>query len=62
MKLFASIQDNVVINTIVADNQETAEAITGLPCIEFTKETGLGVGFKLVDGVWQKQLVENNVE
>lgn len=35
MRHWAAIENNIVINTIIADTKEIAEGVTGLTCIEF---------------------------
>jgi hypothetical protein len=34
-KTFAVIEDNVIINLIVAESLENAEEVTGLECVEY---------------------------
>jgi len=50
MSNFAVIENNLVINTIVADSKEIAEDITGKQCVEYTQENPacIGLGY---DGV-----------
>jgi hypothetical protein len=38
MKKFAVLEDNKIINIIIADSKENAENLTGKICIEFTDE------------------------
>lgn len=45
MKYFAVLDNDVVSNTIHADNIEVAQAVTGKECIEFTEEQGCGYGW-----------------
>lgn len=50
MKKFAVINDNLVINTIIADSKEIAEQCNpGLICVEYTDENPAGIGW-LYDG------------
>lgn len=35
MKHWAVIENNIVVNTIIADTKEIAESLTGLTCVEF---------------------------
>jgi hypothetical protein len=42
---YAVINNNTVINIIVADTQEIAELITGQSCIEYTDETPVNIGW-----------------
>ena len=44
-KTFAVILGNKVINVIVAENKEIAEQVTGLTCVEYTKENPAGIGW-----------------
>jgi hypothetical protein len=39
MKKFAVIQNNIVLNIILADSKEIAEQVTDLECIEYTDES-----------------------
>ena len=45
MANFAVIDNGTVINTIVADSQEVAEAVTGFGCAEYTEENPLGINW-----------------
>jgi hypothetical protein len=45
MANYAIIQENKVINVIVADTKEVAEAVTGLTCIEYTQQNPAGIGW-----------------
>lgn len=49
MGMFAVIEDNVVINTILADSKSIAEEVTNKTCIEYTQDNPLGIGF-IYDG------------
>lgn len=44
---YAVIEDNKVINLIVADSKEIAEQVTCLTCVEYTNENPahIGLGF-----------------
>lgn len=46
MKTFAVVNNNIVINIIVANTKEIAEEITGFTCIEYTEKNPAGVGWK----------------
>lgn len=35
MKLIAVLENNIVINTIIADTVELAESLTGSACVDF---------------------------
>jgi hypothetical protein len=52
MANFAVIENNKIINLILADNLETAESITGKTCIVYSQEEILPiVGWDCIDGV-----------
>jgi len=56
MPNFAVIESNIVINTIVADNLEIAETVTGKKCIDIT-ETFFGI-----DDIWNgTQLIKKEL-
>jgi hypothetical protein len=44
MANYAVIQNNLVINVIVAETLEIAQTVTGLQCIDIT-DTGTGIGW-----------------
>jgi hypothetical protein len=52
MANFAVASGNQISNLIVADSLETAEALTGLSCVEYTSENQIAIGARLIDGVW----------
>lgn len=43
MANYAVIEDNKVVNIIVADSKDLAETITGKLCIEYTDEKPAGI-------------------
>lgn len=45
MKTYAVIENNKVVNVIVADSKEIAEEITNLTCIEYAANSGVGIGW-----------------
>ena len=45
MATYAVIENETVINVIVADSQEIAETVTEKTCIEYTEEAPLGIGW-----------------
>lgn len=45
MANYAVVQNDKVINIIVADSKEIAEEVTGLLCIEYTDESPAGIGW-----------------
>jgi hypothetical protein len=46
MKNFAVLDNDVVINTIVADTKEIAEQITNAICIEYDRTNPAGIGYQ----------------
>lgn len=58
MATFAVLNENTVSNIIVADTKEIAEAVTGLPCAEYTESNPAAIGY-LFDG---EKFVEPVVE
>ena len=58
MANYAVIKDGLVTNVIVAESQEIAEEVTGLPCVESTNENPacIGLGY---DGVLFEQPAAN---
>jgi len=57
MKYFAVTNGSVITNTIIADSLEIAEELTGTVCFEFTPENSVGIGWKLIDGVWTEPVI-----
>lgn len=53
MPNFAVLENTSIINTIVADNKDIAEQITGKTCIEFTTEPA-EPGGTYVNGIFLK--------
>lgn len=49
MANYAVISSNLVVNVIVADTVEIAEAVTGSTCIEYTDENPASIGW-IYDG------------
>jgi hypothetical protein len=50
MANYAVIENNKVINVIVADSKEIAEEVTEKTCVEYTEENPAGIGWDY-DGV-----------
>jgi hypothetical protein len=46
MANYAVIQNNKVVNVIVADSKEIAEEVTNLTCIEYAADSNVGIGWK----------------
>ena len=55
MATYAVLQENVVVNIIVADSLADAEEVTGFTCVEYTEENPAIVGLSY-DGVLFEQL------
>ncbi len=45
MPNFAVIENNLVINVIIADSKEIAESLTNKECIEYPDERPLAIGY-----------------
>jgi len=45
MATWAVLSGNSVVNIIVADTKEVAEAVTNATCIEYTNENPAGIGW-----------------
>ena len=45
MATWAVLAGNSVVNIIVADTKEVAEAVTNATCIEYTNENPAGIGW-----------------
>jgi len=52
MANFAVIENNTVINIIVAETKEIAETITGKTCIEYTQDNPASIKYTYADGVF----------
>jgi hypothetical protein len=60
MANYAVIENNIVVNAIVAESKEVAEAVTGTVCIELP-EVGFGIGDTWDGEKFVKQIVEEVV-
>jgi hypothetical protein len=60
MANFAVIENNTVINIIVAETKEIAETITGLLCIEYTHEKPIYINQKIDEKVFADILNAHN--
>lgn len=50
MKTFAAINNQIVVNCIVADSLENAEQVTGLECVEYDiNSTQVEIGCTYID-------------
>lgn len=45
MGLFGVVDNNLIVNIIVADSKEIAENVTQKICVEYTEENSLGIGY-----------------
>jgi len=45
MPNFAVLQNDLVVNIIIADSAEDAEELTGLKCIEYDPENPVAISF-----------------
>lgn len=45
MANYAVIENNTVINIIIADSKEIAEEVTKQTCVEYTNESPAGIGY-----------------
>jgi len=43
---FAVIENNIVVNIIVADSKEIAEQVTGLHCVKYTDANPAHIGLR----------------
>lgn len=62
MSLYAIINNNLVVNVIVADSQEIAEEATNATCVEVPEGQSAGIGFSYVDGQFVSPPVEEPTE
>lgn len=58
MATYAVLQDNKVINIIVADTLEDATGVTGFNCVEYTLENPAGIGWTYNGTTFEKPPVE----
>ena len=52
MPNFALIENNIVVNTIVAESKEIAEGVSGKTCIEYFDENPAEPGSTYVGGIF----------
>lgn len=52
MANFAVVENNLVINVIVADDIEIAEQVTGKTCIGYTDNNPAGISWTYQDGTF----------
>jgi hypothetical protein len=60
MANYAIIEDNKVINVIIADSAELAAELTGKEVVEATD--GLWIDWTRTDGVWSAPIEEEETE
>jgi hypothetical protein len=53
---FAVIENNMVINTIIADSKKIAEAVSGYDCVEIKPTEIAHIGLGYVDGVFEQPI------
>lgn len=49
MATFAVIENDIVINTILADSLDIAEKVTGKTCVEYDESNIAGIGYQYKD-------------
>lgn len=54
MAYFAVVENGFVVNTIIADDLQTAESLVGADCIEYTLENPAIIGLRYIDGVFEQ--------
>jgi hypothetical protein len=54
MKHFAVIENDLVINTVVAEDLDTVLASTGKLCVEYTSENPAVIGLPYIDGIFSQ--------
>lgn len=61
---YAIIENETVINIIVAENEEIAQNVSGLNEIILLENESLGIGWTRVDGVWidPRVIVETEID
>jgi len=53
-KMYAVIDNGVVLNCIIAYDVETAELVSGYPCVEFTIDNLAHIGLKYENGTFEQ--------
>jgi hypothetical protein len=51
---YAVIENDIVVNVIVADSKETAEQVTGKTCVHYTNENPAILGLGYLNGVFEQ--------
>jgi hypothetical protein len=57
MANFAVLNNDLIVNIIVCDSKEVAEAVTGLTCVEYTNEI-VHIGGTYTDGKFNEPITE----
>jgi hypothetical protein len=57
MANFAVIDNEKVVNVIVAESKAIAEEVTGFTCVEYTDSEAPHIGFGYVDGVFEQPVI-----
>lgn len=59
-KTFAELENNIVINVLIADTLEGAEIATGATCVEYTNENPAAVGWSYdnATGIFTAPVIE----
>lgn len=58
---YAIKENNTIVNVIIADSKEIAEAVSRLEAIEVTPELPLGIGWEFINGSWVAPAYEETV-
>jgi hypothetical protein len=62
MANFAVIENNTVVNVIVADTLEIAELVTQKQCVEYTDKNRAGIGWTYENGKFIAPIIEEEIE
>ena len=57
MATFAVMAEGIVTNVVLADSLADAEAGTNATCVEYTESNPAGIGWKHIDGVFEKPTI-----
>jgi hypothetical protein len=58
MANYAVVQNDKVVNVIIADSKEIAEEVTGLLCVEYTDESPAGIGWTYNGSTFEEPVTE----
>ena len=59
---FAVLDNEIIVNKIIADSKQIAEQATGKVCVEYTTEDTVDIGGTYVDGVFIPIPIEETEE